>query len=438
MLTLFIDPLNRYQHMQNLQLNTSFFAHAIQLIRSARHKINREINTTMVQTYYEIGRMIVDNEQQGHDRAAYGKQLLINLSEVLTAEFGAGFSETNLRQMRKFYLTYAIQQTLSAEFGNTAAERDTAQKELNKSNENPIQQTPLSAEFEKSASKTEFEQKNLAENDKNRIQQTLSAEFENTVTERDAAQNTLDKNDENRIQQTVSAEFKLSWSHYLKLMRIDNEHERRFYEIESVKNNWSLREFSRNYDSSLFTRLAMSRDKEKVMELAQHGHTIEKAGDLIKDPYILEFLGLENLPAYSESDLEERIIDKLGQFLMELGNGFTFVSRQKRITFDERHFHIDLVFYNRLLRSFVLIDLKIGEIKHQDIGQMQMYVNYYDRKIKLKEENKTIGIILCQNKSEALVRYTLPEDNDQIFASIYETILPRPEEFMSIITAGMR
>ncbi|MDG1334052.1 MAG: PDDEXK nuclease domain-containing protein [Crocinitomicaceae bacterium] len=162
---------------------------------------------------------------------------------------------------------------------------------------------------------------------------------------------------------------------------------------------------------------------------------MEKAGDIVKDPYILEFLGLDKLEVYSESDLEERIINKLENFLMELGNGFTFVSRQKRISFDDKHFYIDLVFYNRMLRSFVLIDLKIGEIRHQDIGQMQMYVHYYDREIKLGDENKTIGIILCQNKSEALVRYTLPEDNEQIFASKYETILPSQEEFLSIINA---
>lgn len=168
--------------------------------------------------------------------------------------------------------------------------------------------------------------------------------------------------------------------------------------------------------------------------MSKKGHIIEKASDLVKDPYILEFLGLDNLAVFSESDLEERIISKLEQFLMELGNGFTFVSRQKRISFDDKHFHIDLVFYNRMLRSFVLIDLKIGELRHQDIGQMQMYVNFYDREIKLADENKTIGIILCQNKSEALVRYTLPEDNEQIFASKYETILPSQEEFMSIIT----
>lgn len=233
--------------------------------------------------------------------------------------------------------------------------------------------------------------------------------------------------------QTVSDEFNLSWSHYLKLMRIDDENERRFYEIETYKNNWSLRELQRQYDSALYTRLALSRDKKKVIELSEKGLIIEKPKDAIKDPYVLEFIGLPERPSYTESDLEQKLIDKLEHFLLELGTGFTFVARQKRITFDEKHFRIDLVFYNRILKCFILIDLKIGELKHQDIGQMQMYVNYYDREIKLKDENQTIGLILCQNKSEAVVEYTLPENNEQIFASKYQTVLPSKERLKQLI-----
>ncbi len=233
--------------------------------------------------------------------------------------------------------------------------------------------------------------------------------------------------------QTLSDEFKLSWSHYLKLMRIEDDNERKFYEIESVKNNWSLRELQRQYDSALYIRLSLSRDKSKTLELSIKGQVIEKPKDAIKDPYILEFLGLPEKSVYSENDLEQRLIDKLEHFLLELGTGFTFVGRQSRITFDERHFKIDLVFYNRILRCFVLIDLKIGELKHQDIGQMQMYVNYYDREVRLKEENKTIGIILCQDKSETVVRYTLPENNEQIFASKYLTVLPSKEVLKRLI-----
>jgi len=216
-------------------------------------------------------------------------------------------------------------------------------------------------------------------------------------------------------------------------MRIDDENERSFYEIESFKNNWSVRELQRQFDSALFTRLALSRNKDKTKELSEKGLIFEKPKDVIKDPYILEFIGLQEHTEYSESELEQEIIDKLEHFLLELGNGFTFVSRQKRITFDEMHFRIDLVFYNRLLKCFVLIDLKIGEIKHQDLGQMQMYVNYYDREIRLEEENKTIGIVLCRDKSESLVEYTLPENNEQIFASKYKTVLPSKEELKSLI-----
>ncbi len=211
-------------------------------------------------------------------------------------------------------------------------------------------------------------------------------------------------------------------------MRIDDKDERKFYEIEAQKNNWSVRELNRQYDSALYTRLVLSRDKDKVKELSEKGLLINKPQDAIKDPYILEFLGLPEKSDYSESALEQELIDKLGNFLLELGTGFSFVARQKRISFDEQHFRIDLVFYHRILRCFVLIDLKIGKLKHQDIGQMQMYVNYYDREIRMEEENPTIGIILCQNKSEAIVEYTLSENNEQIFASKYKTALPSKEE----------
>jgi predicted nuclease of restriction endonuclease-like (RecB) superfamily len=233
--------------------------------------------------------------------------------------------------------------------------------------------------------------------------------------------------------QTLSSFFKLTFTHYVFLMRIDDEKERRFYKIESEKYNWSVRELKRQYDSALYTRLALSRDKEGILKLSEKGQIIEKPKDIIKDPYILEFLGLPELHQYSESQLEEEIINKLEHFLLELGHGFTFVARQNRITFDDKHFRIDLVFYNRILRCFVLIDLKIGELKHQDLGQMQMYVNYYDREMRLEDENKTIGIVLCQNKSEAVVKYTLPENNEQIFASKYKTVLPSESDLKRLL-----
>lgn len=325
-----------------------------ELLISARTKVLQTVNRTMVVTYFEIGRMIVNEEQNGKQRADYGKQIIKSLSERLTKEFGKGFSQRNLEQIRQFYSVYSKAQTVSAEL---------------------------------------------------------------------------------KKDQTIIDEFQLSWSHYMKLMRIDDENERKFYEIEAYKNNWSLRELNRQYDTALFTRLALSKDKNEILQLSVKGQTIEKPQDAIKDPYILEFIGLPEKSNYSESELEQKLIDKLEHFLLELGNGFTFVARQNRISFDEKHFRVDLVFYNRILKCFVLVDLKIGELKHQDIGQMQMYVNYYDRQVKLEEENKTIGIILCQNKSEAVVEFTLPENNQQIFASKYLTVLPSKETLMQLINS---
>jgi predicted nuclease of restriction endonuclease-like (RecB) superfamily len=312
------------------------------IIELSRKKIVSSINSTMTTTYFLIGKRIVEEEQNGVERAEYGVGLIKNLSKRLTESYGKGFSETNLKQMKSFYLAY-------------------------------------------------------------------------------------------RKGQTVSDEFKLSYSHYLILMRVANIEERNFYEIEAINNSWSLRELKRQMNSALYERLILSRNKEKVLELSQKGQLIEKPQDIVKDPYILEFLGLDEKSTYSENDLETAIIDHIEKFIMELGKGFLFQGRQVRFTFDEEHFFVDLVFYNRLLKCFVLIDLKIGKLKHQDIGQMQMYVNYYDRHVKLDDENKTIGIIICKDKNDTLVNMTLPEGNEQIFASRYMTILPSKEELKKIV-----
>lgn len=358
--------------------NKAIFQQVAELLQNARQQVLRTVNSTMTITYFEIGRIIVEEEQNGKDRAEYGKQLLKSLSKELTKDFGKGFSLRNLEQIRQFYMTYSKSESLSR-----ILEIQKAQS--------------LTAEF------------------KSQKTQTVSAVFER-----------LDF-------QTLSSFFKLTFSHYIFLMRIDDEKERRFYKIESEKHSWSVRELKRQYDTALYTRLALSRDKEGILKLSEKGQIIEKPKDIIKDPYILEFLGLPELHQYSESQLEQEIINKLEHFLLELGHGFTFVARQERITFDDKHFRIDLVFYNRILRCFVLIDLKIGELKHQDLGQMQMYVNYYDREMRLEDENKTIGIVLCQNKSEAVVKYTLPENNEQIFASKYKTVLPSVEVLKQLI-----
>ena len=234
----------------------------------------------------------------------------------------------------------------------------------------------------------------------------------------------------------LSEQFRLSWSHYQTLMSIRNTEERTFYEIESVSNQWSVRELKRQISSALFERLSLSRNTDEVKHLASKGQIIEAPRDALKDPYILEFLELKQHPDYSESELETAIIDKLEDFLLELGKGFFFGSRQKRFSFEEDHFYVDLVFYNRLLRCYVLIDLKIGKLTHQDLGQMQMYVNYFDRYVKIEEENPTIGIVLCQHKKDALVELTLPKDAN-IFASEYQLYLPSKEELRQQIQAAV-
>ena len=333
------------------------------LVQSARRTAAQNVNTLQVVTNFEIGRRIVEFEQQGSRRAEYGERIVRELSQKLTAEFGRGFSKRNLEYIRRFYLEYhdvspQIAQTLSA-------------------------QLPVRTQSE------------------TQIVQTLSAQF--------------------------TPAFTLSWSHYIVLMNINNRDERRFYEIESRQNQWSLSELKRQFNSGIYERLALSRDKKGVKALANKGQLIENPQDVRKDPYVLEFLGLDENTQYSESDIESAIIDKLEIFLLELGKGFLFESRQKRFTFDADHFYVDLVFYNRLLRCYVLIDLKIGKLTHENLGQMQMYVNYYNREVKRDDENPTVGIILCKTKNDALVRLTLPE-NANIYAPQYQLYLPSKEE----------
>jgi len=225
----------------------------------------------------------------------------------------------------------------------------------------------------------------------------------------------------------------LSWSHYLFLLGVDNENERQFYEIESNKNQWKLKELERQYDSGLYLRLIKNKSPENVMRLALKGQEISTPEDIVKEPLVLEFLGLPEKSGYSETDLETAIINQIENFMLELGKGFFFGGRQVRFTFNEDHFFVDLVFYNRFLKCFILIDLKIGKLKHQDIGQMQMYVNYYDRYVKQEDENPTIGIILCRHKNDAMVEITLPQNNNRLFATKYQTVLPSKEEFKHLI-----
>lgn len=234
-----------------------------------------------------------------------------------------------------------------------------------------------------------------------------------------------------QIRQTVSSE--LSWSHYVEIIRIDDELKRNFYIQECINSNWSVRELERQINSLLYERLALSSDKDKVLELSKKGKVITNPKDIIKDPFVLEFLDIKENTYYLENDLEKNILKHIREFLLELGKGFSFVGNQVRITLDNEHYYPDLVFYNRILRCFVIIDLKIGKVSHQDIGQMQMYVNYYDRNIKQDNENATIGILLSTNKNETIVKYTLPKDNRTIFSSEFKLHMPTEQELIDAV-----
>ena len=301
------------------------------IIENARRNIERAVNTEIVIAYWQIGKEIVEEEQWGKSRADYGKKLLEGLAKRLSDDFGKGFDDSNLWNMRKFYLTYPI--------------LDAVRREL-------------------------------------------------------------------------------SWTHYRILIRVEKPQARSFYEIECVKNNWSTRELERQKGSLLFERFALSKNKKGLMKLARKGQELQTYEDMIKDPYVLEFTGLSPQSKLYESKLEQALIDNLSKFLLELGKSFTFVACQKRISLDGDHFYIDLVFYNTIIKCFIIIDLKIGKLVHQDIGQMQMYVNFYDREIKQPDDNPTVGLVLCEDKKDAVVRYALSKDNRQIFASRYKLYLP--------------
>ncbi len=354
---------------------TPLVAEVRQLIQSARRGVASVIDTFQVMTNFEIGRRIVEHEQKGEKRAGYGAELLKELSARLAQEFGRGFSPVNLSHMRRFYLTWQervhIFQTPSEKLGSTT-----------------IAQTPS------------------AKLPRTRKSQTLSAIL--------------------TAPKPKSLPFTLSWSHYVELLSVQSPDERRFYEIESTNESWSLSELKRQKASCLYERLALSRNKAGIKRLAREGHIITKPEDLFKEPVVLEFLGLDERASYSESDLESALISHLEKFLLELGKGFLFEARQKRFTFDGDHYFLDLVFYNRLLRCYVVIDLKLDKLTHQDLGQMQMYVNHYDRHVKLAQEKPTIGLLLCKEKKDAIVKLTLPKGAN-IHAKEYQLYLPSKE-----------
>jgi predicted nuclease of restriction endonuclease-like (RecB) superfamily len=341
----------------------------------------RAVDSALVIRNWLFGWYLVEFENAAASRSdLYGKELINKLSNRLIEMGMKGVSPTNLRKFREFFQTYSeIQRAASV----TSLEGFYSTLFLSAS-------APAA-----------------------KIQQTLSVESSQNLRQAAFTQ--------------IASSLPLGWSHYVELLTLDDTAERRFYEIETAANQWTVRELQRQIASSLYQRLALSRDKDEIRRLAAEGQIVEKAADLIKNPLVLEFLGLEDRPHYSEDELESAIIDHLQTFLLELGKGFLFEARQKRFTFDNDHFRVDLVFYNRLLRCYVLVDLKRDKLTHQDIGQMQMYVNHFYRQVKQADELPTVGIVLCHRKNDALVELTLPQDAT-IFASKYQLYLPSKEE----------
>jgi predicted nuclease of restriction endonuclease-like (RecB) superfamily len=346
-----------------------------EILTQARHGALQAVNAAMLAAYWHVGREIVEAEQRGRERAGYGERLIKELSKHLTAQFGKGFSISNLKLIRQFYLTFQdrspqIGYTVSSQLGSVV-----------------LAPAALAAEAN---------------------QETNSGRSESGRLLRP----------------------ELSWSHYRVLMRVDKPEARSFYEVECSKARWSVRELERQVGSLLYERLALSRDKEGLLALAEQGHEVQKPEDLVKDPYVLEFTGLPEATRWQEGDLEAALIERLQQFLLELGRDLYFVARQKRITIDGDHFYIDLVFYHRTLRCFLLIDLKIGKLTQQDIGQMLLYTGYYEAEEMRPDESPPVGLILCTDKNDAVVRYTLSQSARQIFASRYQLHLPTEEELV--------
>ena len=355
------------------------FKRVAEIIEAARGRVARTVNSAMVHAYWLIGREIVEVEQHGKERAGYGEELMNRLAERLATRYVKGFGPRTLRRVRLFYLTFPKGSALLSD--PSTADKWTAP--VSKSSVPEIRTALLSK----------------------------SATVENAIFPPH-----------------------LGWTHYLVLMRVENPTARAFYEIEAAREGWVSRELERQVSSLLFERLTKSRDKEKVLALAKKGHEVVVPRDVIKDPFVLEFLDLPERHTWLERDLEQAIIDRIEDFLLELGRGFCFVARQKRLSLDGDHFYVDLVFYNRLLRCFVLIDLKLGKLTHQDLGQMMMYVNWFDRFQRAEHEQPTVGIILCSEKNDAAVKITLPEDNQRILAARYQHYLPTEEELRAEVT----
>ena len=370
--------------------NKQSFEELIKLFQSThlemQKRVAKSVDISLVVRNWLFGWYIVEFEQVGTiHKELYGTKLIKKLSERISIK---GCSQRNMASFVKFYKTYSdILQAVPAR----SIGADISLKKI-------LQAMPAQSIIPQ---KSESINNRQASPDTSQIVQKM-----------------IDK---------LASSFTLGWTHYVTLLTISDKNERKFYEIETANNSWGYRELERQINSSLYERLVLSKEKNQIKELSTKGQIIEKPSDIIKNPYILEFTGLEELPSYSEHQLETAIKNGLEKFLLELGKGFLFEARQKRFTYDNNHFYVDLVFYNRLLQSYVLIDLKRKELTHQDIGQMQMYVNYFDRHVKTEKEKPTIGILLCHRKNDALVEVTLPKDSN-IFASEYQLYLPSKEQ----------
>jgi len=352
---------------------TNLLERVVSILEHARSNVLRTVNNNMVIAYWLVGREIVNEIQRGKERADYGEQVIENLSIDLTDQYGRGFSTTNLRYFRNFYTVYS--------------ERIPA-----------IRHMPCGESGEVK---------------KRHTQSGVLDQMSFAVEKNEADLGFLPE---------------LGWSHYRLLIRVEHRNERLFYEIEAAQEGWTIKELQRQMNTFLFARLLKSKDKAGVMELISEGHKVNKPSDNIRNPYILDFLGLPESEVLHESDIEKAIINNIQSFLLELGKGFAFVARQKRISTETKEFYIDLVFYNYLLKCFLLIDLKKGELTHQDVGQMDMYVRMFDDLEKGKDDNPTVGLILCKEKDRTIVKYSVLNENEQLFASKYMLYLPSEEE----------
>lgn len=368
-----------------------------EILESARTGVARTVNTTQLMANWLIGREIVEEEQRGKERAGYGEELLRQLSGRLRKEFGSGFSVDSLERFRAFFLEYPVL---------LMGEKSAALRRISSGSNSAAPRRKSSA--------------------------GVALDEVSTATQNSHAVRA-------ESWQPGMLHPNLSWTHYRRLLRVDRGDARAFYEIEAIKNNWSARELERQINSLLYERLAKSRDKAGLMRLATKGHEIQKPEDVFKDPVVIEFLGLPEYHRLVESNLEEALITNLQLFLLELGKGFAFVSRQERITLEGDHFYIDLVFYHTVLKCYVLIDLKVGKLTHGDLGQVQLYVNYFDRERRTEGDQPTLGLILCTDKNDAVVKYTLSSEQEKkIFASRYKLHLPTEAELKAELTREVK